>query len=1282
MSKPARTEGALAYALKLLLHYGRTLREGRIRATAFFLVLLTFGQYWVLQRAERLSAAPATGETIDLQIDRIGTGLLLASTYLAGPLLVLLLAFSFMHASRLVGSYADVKTYRAKDGWGIALIALLVIGVDALAWWVVQPVKDQGGQAYWTRSHVVAVILLGGAMGVDRLIRRRFVVVAWALAFVFFYYIAASAIRTVLPRDVQEPFVLRTLGAMARAWTAAVVTTAVVYGAVLWLDSVRRRRTPSHTREIQFRYMKAIVALLVSIVSVYLVAYTAIGSIASADGQFVDLVDWRDAADEGAQANGPPQLLTAGTNDEHYRLVLRGGLAWIVSMPLITLVFAVVGLVFVQDVSRVKWRRNTELTETTTSAGLPTGVRRYLHQMKDDLGLATASITAIVQAAPLQIGLGALLNMVVSLYVVFCTQDSPLAALRVSSGPPLEPVILINIWLGSVVAWIAPFVAGMSNLNETLQSGASSQLTRSLSRAEGHIVLAGYGDLGRRVLDSLFRLEIIDVDTFRDSWDLYLPNGDYCVLIQGLVIVDRNREAFEAMSRTPHGDVGIVRLGPALDGEGPPPREDRVRWEMWRRSRIRGVLGICGDVNDRQVLETARVRYAQNYVSLARDPEAVFTSSDYLRWGTDGRRVRSVLASEGSASSTYLGYRGVRWPVTFVDLSHMRGVMLAKAAADILRKRRARTRVLLAGGANESFQFVDSLVRFLGERLLKLLEPEVGILTTEGAFVGRVDDAPPPAHLAGWDHLAYRPLYLWAGNVPRHEDNARIEVYRRALDPTESVSYATVMDEFEPQLVIVMEPKILDQLLVAKAAVMELTTWGVEPTNLPPLLLIGVETGRPGRTENIGDAGRFYFGSYKWQSADEQGRRTDVADHVRYPRQFADVDHERQVLVGDAVVDVLDDPSQRIVSIIRSHRNLDDRPVEVSLCLRGGPGALAEVMCRAASLEWTGEPSPPPGRQVPSLQGSRMYVDQEGQFFVQTTARLHDAQGGSPQGSPIMRGALLGLGKTNSTGQDEALWNMFATQRGRVGLSNADQGWWSHCCPDMPSCPVAMARMQAESRLSIKQATTTAPYFSLAASTELSPCAELAPPPPPGEPAEARLTVSATDGLQPGILAKVLSALLFRVPEQVGDSDPVFNLVYAADEPCHNEAFSVVTLYGNVRERKKRKAEEEAPDNFPLRCILIRPITGADAWNAYLTDLREFVVDRFGVEVELRTIERPESGPFLLGLFRRDDDPIRNYKARRACSARCGGIARCRICREIRSALDALDDKDSGDVTA
>ncbi len=1083
-----------------------------------------------------------------------------------------------------------------------------------------------------------------------------------------------------------------TLTALVSGLATALVFAALYLVGLFWVarSSTSQPKT-SPTRGLQFRYMKAMVAFTFSAAIIYFLTHKVAASLSLDASVSFDTI-------LGTAQRGAIKARAESLSDTYL-----AGLTWVIALPLIILTFTLIGLLYVQDVSR---DRCTRKTKHSREVGNGKGTPRILVECAlEDLSVAVALITSTVQRIPLPVSIGLALNVLFSLSPAFYSDAKPLFSIGVTPDASnlVNPFILLNIWIGSLLLWAGPLVASITDLHGSLTHSIGVNVNRSLSRAEEHVVIVGYGDLARRVVKDLFKRRILDIAYERDCWDLVMPNGARAALLQGIVAIDINPEAFAIARRVGGALEGIIRLDDDPFDTGPTPAFGTY------------ILGVCGDANQRQVLEYARVNYAANIICLARDSNVAYGLSDYLKSNSKRKAVPAILATQGNSARAYLSYRAVDTPVSFVHLAHSRSAVLAQTIADALETSEENSRenkLLILGSSREALCLLDCILKVTGTRSGSTLG-KVVCIQTDSNFLD--SQASPPIRKGkwkGWRRVDFARQVGDLGQVGRPRAGVKAQsfkVYWMQRSTNSEFSISKTLTRIKPSLVVVTEPGASQQLRVLRKVVRSARQHEIAGSengiHSTLKLIVAIETGLPGRANNAGDAVSYFYNSQRAPDKNPKPATTKTFG-FRYPRQFGFSDHKNHNITGDLAVDVLEDPANRIVSTLHSHRR--DSAVELSMCLHSYPGALASLVCMTAGLK-----APPVrkefrGLERPSLVGTRMFTGRSGKQYMTSSARLRE---GSTipilAHTPVCRASFLPLGVVNAMEQLECIIPGLVRDS---ELNTDPESWWCKDCPDMTSCPVATQQKTAIARMSPTN-TDTSPFcwFGIPGLPSGFPNRV-----PATESTPARLVCAMARPDESGVGASVLAFLAltkaearYTDPDPNARKQPILNFLHVMDEPCHNQDYSVVSMKGNIelwtpnalnKAREAASLREEVPQGCPpMTDLLIRPIGDVNRWASYGRSLATVAKQGFGVEDNSWSLVRvsvcgmaiPSTeedtimiwlrfGSSRIALVSGQQDRIhRALQGMARCDVCVGGDV-CPICRELNAALGSIESEQDG----
>jgi hypothetical protein len=453
-------------------------------------------------------------------------------------------------------------------------------------------------------------------------------------------------------------------------------------------------------------------------------------------------------------------------------------------------------------------------------------------------------------------------------------------------------------------------------------------------------------------------------------------------------------------------------------------------------------------------------------------------------------------------------------------------------------------------------------------------------------------------------------------------------------------SIYAVLRELRPDIVLVSEERAEDELQAINAIGSNVarlrgeTEGGEALLAMPPLLLVSGETGKAHLAKYFDRALRYY--SSLWHTPGEDGARSH-SQPVRFPSPFMPSPKPFSAY-GDPIIDVLDDPAERLVGIIRSY--LDPRrsvPVELNFCDPDTPGMMAGNLAALAGYHALAEESSVPRPQL-SFANTRLiarpgnkfivkgfaYLDADAAPFVagaaqRTFCRLGVVAGHQPPEAPAA-GALLFVRPDGEAVPADVIKDVQDLFGGGVGATEPStyERQLQYCC-GMPNCPVEAFNKVSAGIFGVPPAASdggrAAAHQRLAGRFRIG-TYQPTDRKDADDRAFAHFRLTCAEEGAAGAFAIALHALLCtRLVPMSTPPEFVFNLTYISSYECHDERFGVFTCYGRRTPRFRAKRHTDVADPLTAADVIeeleIFPIrngrSGASPWQGYAQQVADFL---------------------------------------------------------------------------
>jgi hypothetical protein len=195
-----------------------------------------------------------------------------------------------------------------------------------------------------------------------------------------------------------------------------------------------------------------------------------------------------------------------------------------------------------------------------------------------------------------------------------------------------EVLALFQLWIGSIILWITPFVISLTQLETKFEASFDRRLREIIQRMRDHIVVIGFGNLGRKVCTDLIERGVVSLT--RDTTEILMPDLEVKKICKKLLVVDVNGDLFDRVHTDPIlQDVGVARRKP----RGESKKEDIL------------IPAVVGDINSETTRDSSRLRRSKFFISAPSDYRATFVLSK-LATAED---LDSIISVEDSAQKDY-----------------------------------------------------------------------------------------------------------------------------------------------------------------------------------------------------------------------------------------------------------------------------------------------------------------------------------------------------------------------------------------------------------------------------------------------------------------------------------------------------------------------------------------------------------------------------------------------------------------------------------------------------
>jgi hypothetical protein len=585
------------------------------------------------------------------------------------------------------------------------------------------------------------------------------------------------------------------------------------------------------------------------------------------------------------------------------------------------------------------------------------------------------------------------------------------------------PIALFSLWLTATLGWVTPFIAGLYQIEETLTRAHTASLHSGLGELSDHILILGYGDLGRAVVRALFTKRVLNYQSLHahatTSRNVLLPDGTLGKLFLSVATADA---APAARIKTPDQlPIAAVQIKDAMRPTSCSADECPLKRDPWPVRYL--IPQVIGDATSDAVAEVVQFGRAAFVVSALRATGVAEPSQSILERLEDasrleGRKIPAMLAIHSSSYARSVTTASIRrdLPVHYFVPAHIEGMNAANvlyAAFRKFRNERSVPQMLIVGTGARMRYLVDAFLKSLrGDEWLDFsdrmagADPALAIISTD-LLLQRLRVAESTLKVrwrGGVDAMKERGLDVGAVRFERlisrnglrspHSSGterlvpsgAIVMPWVRAEASDYEISLA-VLKTWKPTIVLVAENDADREIRSLQAVVAAVSRTNDEDGSGLPLVLVSGETGREYLTLRLEGRMVHYSGVVK----NDDSKRSDGAPEIKFPDQGmkrlkkGDIHFE-----GDAFIDVLRDPVERIVGAIRAYQRAGQRPgstaVEISFCDLEEPETFARNLIALAGLKVVD--SPVRGPSAISLSNLRLEMRTDTRFEVRGFARV------------------------------------------------------------------------------------------------------------------------------------------------------------------------------------------------------------------------------------------------------------------------------------------------------
>ena len=551
------------------------------------------------------------------------------------------------------------------------------------------------------------------------------------------------------------------------------------------------------------------------------------------------------------------------------------------------------------------------------------------------------------------------------------------------------------IWtLGIFIAWFSPIVSSVVQPDETFGEFFNQRLANFLMMVQGHIVVIGFGSLGKRVVNREIRVLSHNETPSSEkgnsheknkngSWQRFknffgksdseafmhvvTPDVRLERLCRRIVIIERDpTDIVYSAENSLLGAYGVVGadvqtyLSKDLQGEVIHPEKREL------------VPVIIGEAREPFISSRVNLERSVLIISTVPDSETVQTIFDRASRGN----INAIISVSRTDQVSYLNYRARHRPIVLVYPKHNQGSALGQRLWAAMLKIRSLYRqqmktdrdwpkILVVGNSKSNHFMIETLWPYLPgthkDRTTLVEDHFAFIVISPEASPGHPELKQKPPRKNPFD--MYWPESFLAGG--RFHDEAKAEkgilplnLNTRRLNEVDVKAILECIDAHQPHILLINhdESQKSSQLLLrCMRAVEKLKVKDFKNFNMPMILLSATQ-GDGRERYMLGDASRFYDALCKLYKA-PIARDFSYPSHSRY-------DHFSNELKGRTISDSLADAEEIIAGAQRSfaakekllngneQRGREKEFIEMTSCLPNTPGSLPAYLAKIAALQF------------------------------------------------------------------------------------------------------------------------------------------------------------------------------------------------------------------------------------------------------------------------------------------------------------------------------------------
>ncbi|KYK36331.1 MAG: hypothetical protein AYK19_00895 [Theionarchaea archaeon DG-70-1] len=762
----------------------------------------------------------------------------------------------------------------------------------------------------------------------------------------------------------------------------------------------------------------------------------------------------------------------------------------------------------------------------------------------------------------------------------------------------LRILAVFHLWMGSFILWFTPFVVSLTQLETKFEANFDRRLREIIQKMRDHIVIIGFGNLGRKVCSDLIERNVISPQ--KDTTEVLTPDLEVRKICKNLLVIDVNDELFDRVHTDPIlQNIGVARRRPRVAGK----KEDIL------------IPAIIGDINSETTKDSSQMRRSKLFISAPSDYRATFTLSKYA----NARDLNSIISVEDSAQRDYFSPKMTAHDTFFIYPAFQEGIALGRVTSlcysrlreEMSEEKSKNLEIVIVGEGKQIHYLMETFWMEMeragiaeswieGEGDQKTYNPPISILT-DSEEIGR------RSRSKGEEYEDMRELReIIKRSACKNVEDAYLSVDLILETPDRLRTIERIIVEKEPQIIVVTSNTIQKVSKIFHEWVVGVERYvSSKNRDYKPVIIVGV---LGDEYEEIQDILLYYT-------------KMDPESGNKFPVQYL-----------DAAVRAYDDSMEQIGGLAQSFTRKDDflrhekrkigkikDPLALYCCIEDVPRSLGNLLGNLAGIEFERFNSTNTKHLV-SLHFCRFQSCSgvENYSFL-ANAGLHKKSEMDEEGRLLF--CLYQSESEHPEKARESLTGLLDIKNMNSNLSQLDN-ICDRCCRRI-TCSVASYFRKVENLNKNREY-----YEHLETIGKLSPgtvewelnrffvnknfqCINTERKQEDKDLPKAAILVCCRHSQVAGSFSAAVNNLLFRKIKEISDDKPVANITYLRSYECYNPALTNIELYGNwidicdgERNLLKRKRSIDS--------VFISVATKRDEWFNYAKRLREVFNGSYG----------------------------------------------------------------------